>query len=555
MEDQTHQNEGFVGRHEELQTLFRRVREAGTAAGESLILAGNRGVGKSALLRQLAAHLFWKQDRVVPFLYAANAAVLDSADFARDYLAVFLRHRIAFENRDQTLLSREGISLRELSERAGSQGTAWVWDILERVRNCADDPLALLKTALHAPALSAAETGKPVVVLFDDFPMLARLRRGAVEEPSLLSLFNGPIAAKQTLHILSGNPSALREIPLPVLTEVPLQPLPPHDAEQLFRAAMHARGASFESLPSSLAGHLGGNPLYIHRVAGALPQGATAGDEAFWTAYVQEITGGGLYRYFATMLMALFPAWDERRNALEVLHRIFMAGKGAPVSGAVHGFIAEKLSREAFRALLRSGFVYGEFGGYRAPDDAILRDVITFLFEREIAGKPLNEIVRTALNRRYLEPSAAQGWDLTVPLEPRSELVVAESLEQIGKNLNIAEETIRELQMAVIEACINAIEHTKGGDRRLYVSVGSHPDRLEVSIESPGQEFVQAETGEPFLGTEVREGPPRGQGIRLMKRFADTVRFDTGSHGRRVVLVKYLSRPVTSEKEGVSHRE
>ena len=300
-------NDGFLGRREELQALYQRACAAGTGACESVLLAGSRGTGKTALLRHFAGYLFWKQDRVVPFLYPGNAALLGVADFSRDYLAAFLRQRLAFERRDQ--------------------------------------------------------------------------------------------------------------------------------------------------------------------------------------------------------------------------------------------------------ALLRLGLVCGEFGGYRAPDDGVLRDFVILLYEREIEGRSPDDIMRRALAGRSPAQAAAPSWDLSVPLAPRAELVIAESLEQIGKNLHIAEDTIGQLQLAVIEACINAIEHTKGGDGRLAASIRAFPDRLEVSVESPGQEFVQAETGEPLVEDKVREGPARGQGIRLMKRFADAVRFERTPHGTRVVLVKNLIRSVTSTKEGIPHGE
>ena len=548
-------NDGFLGRREELQALYQRACAAGTGACESVLLAGSRGTGKTALLRHFAGYLFWKQDRVVPFLYPGNAALLGVADFSRDYLAAFLRQRLAFERRDQALLSTIGIPLRELAARAGDQGATWAWELIERFQHCADDPLTQLQTALHAPARSVAETGKPVIIMVDDFPMLAGLHRAGDAEPALLALFHGPVTTRLTPHVLAGDPSALRDLPLPVLTEIPLPTLPPGDAAQLFQAALKARAASPGSVPQPLLDHLNGNPLYLRRVAGAVAGGGGAGEEAFWTAYINEVTGGGLYHYLAGPLRTLFPRQEERRNALEALRRVYSSGREAAVSRAVHAFVSAKLAPGSLQALLRLGLVCGEFGGYRAPDDGVLRDFVILLYEREIEGRSPDDIMRRALAGRSPAQAAAPSWDLSVPLAPRAELVIAESLEQIGKNLHIAEDTIGQLQLAVIEACINAIEHTKGGDRRLAASIRAFPDRLEVSVESPGQEFVQAETGEPLVEDKVREGPTRGQGIRLMKRFADAVRFERTPHGTHVVLVKYMIRSVTSTKEGIPHGE
>lgn len=551
MSEQSSKSAAFIDRQEELQSLYRRV----SGAGGSVVLAGEHGVGKTALLRQLAAYLFWKQDRLVPFYYAVNAAVLDVVDLSRDFVAAFLRHRLAFESRDQALLQREGMPLREIAELASFDGRAWVGDVVERVLRCADDPVALLRTALQAPALSVTETGKPVVVMLDDFPLLAGIRRGKEADPALVSLFLGPVTAQQTACIVAGIPAGLREMPLPALAEVPLQPLHPADADQLVRQLLQARSSPAGMMPRSLAARLGGNPRYLSRVVHALRPGSPADDEAWWTAYVQEVTGGGLYRSVSSLLAASFSALDERRYALEAAYHFCKAAGNAQAPRAGQGYLAGKLTGEALRTLVRSGLVAGGFGAYRAPDDGVLRDIITFLFEREIAGKPLEKIVREVLDSRRPGQAAGQEWDLTVPLAPQAELVVVKSLEQIGRNLNIDEDTIGQLQMAVIEACINAIEHTRGGDRRLYVTIRTLPDRLEVVVESPGQEFVLSDTGEPYRGSGLQEGLPRGQGIKMMKRFADEVRFEKGTHGTRVVLAKHLARQASPEKEGASYRE
>ena len=50
---------------------------------------------------------------------------------------------------------------------------------------------------------------------------------------------------------------------------------------------------------------------------------------------------------------------------------------------------------------------------------------------------------------------------MTIPMVREAELVAAQCLEQIGKNLHLDEDVIGQLQLAVIEACINAMEHSK----------------------------------------------------------------------------------------------
>ena len=71
----------FFGRGDELSDLYHRALQAEQGAGQSVFLSGTRGVGKTELLKQLFSHLFWKQDRVAPFYYSVNNAILSVEDF------------------------------------------------------------------------------------------------------------------------------------------------------------------------------------------------------------------------------------------------------------------------------------------------------------------------------------------------------------------------------------------------------------------------------------------------------------------------------------------
>jgi anti-sigma regulatory factor (Ser/Thr protein kinase) len=144
---------------------------------------------------------------------------------------------------------------------------------------------------------------------------------------------------------------------------------------------------------------------------------------------------------------------------------------------------------------------------------------------------------------------------MTAVAEKEAELVAAQCIEQIGKNLKIDQDTIGQLQIAVIEGCINAIEHSKGTENKIYVSVASERDRLEISIESSGQEFIVQETGEPFGDRGIAKAPGRGWGLKLMKRYADDVRFEKTLRGIKTVLIKNLGKTADVKKEGKSGNE
>jgi anti-sigma regulatory factor (Ser/Thr protein kinase) len=548
------QEEGFIGRRDVLQGLYRRVREAERGAAQSLVLSGVGGVGKTELLKQFFTHLFWKQDSVAPFYYSVNNAILTVPHFARDYLARFLSQRLAFDGKEQSLLNLEGATIQDLETWTRDHGVTWAADLLERFRRCADDPVDMFRIALHAPLQSSLVTGKPIVVMIDDFHKLVKLHHNERTDPTLVALFESPIASRRVPHIITGSSFALQEMLIPGVTWVPLAALHPNEAERLFQAVLQTRDIRIDTLPQSLIDHLGGNPLYICCIAGALVSGNLR-EEDYWASYVQEVAEGGIYHYLVTILKACIAESGGRDQVLEVLHRVYESEETAGEDRTAKGISSGKLKKEMARALLHGGFVRGEFGGIRALDDQVMRDFISFLYEREILDRSLSDIRKRFLEQRLPSHRAGVLFELTLPLMPQAELVVAQTLDQVGKNLNLPMEMVGQLQMAAIEACINAIEHNRGGERRMYISICADAGQLEVAVESPGREFIQAETGEPFIGAALREGSQRGKGIKLMKRFADSVRYEKTSRGTKVVLLKRLPRPAEMKKEGVSNRE
>ena len=549
------QEEGFIGRRDALQDLHRWAVEAEKGSGQSIVLTGAPGAGKTELLKQFFTHLFWKQDAIAPFYYSVSSAMLSIPQFARDYLTSYLCQRLAFENKEQSLLYLEGITVRELAAWARDRRIEWAGEMLDRFQRCTDDPIDMLRVALHAPLQSTLFTGKPVVVLIDDFHKLARLHSQGAADPSLIALFDPALAAKKAPHLVTGSAAELQALPLPGVSRVPLRALTGEESRQLMQAALQARGIASEGFPPALLEQLGGNPLYIRCVANALKAGAIPAGEDFWSAYAQEVASGSIYHYYAATLKALFAEGGERRQALEAIQGIYEAESAASEDRKPKGIDAGKLSTAMARALLLSGFVRGEFGGYRAPDDRVMREFVTRLYEREVLGQQTGNGRQQLPEQRMTPPATGNAFELSLPLMPQAELVAARCLEQIGRNNRIPEDVVGQMQMAVIEACINAIEHNRGGERRMFVTITVDGDQLEVSVESPGREFIQAETGEPFVGTALREGAPRGQGIKLMKRFADTVRYEKTGRGSRVVLSKRLSRTPDLRTKGASSRE
>jgi anti-sigma regulatory factor (Ser/Thr protein kinase) len=97
------------------------------------------------------------------------------------------------------------------------------------------------------------------------------------------------------------------------------------------------------------------------------------------------------------------------------------------------------------------------------------------------------------------------------------------------------------------------MEHGRGTEGKVFVSIAADDDQLEVTVESAGQEFIIQDTGEPFDDPGARKTPGRGWGIKLIKRFVDHVKFEKTARGTKVVLIKKLEKAAGIQKEQKNH--
>lgn len=550
----------FFGRKAELTHLYRQAQDTEIEVLRNIFLSGARGIGKTELLKQLFHHLFWGQDRVVPFYYSVSNAVLTVPEFSWDYLKHYICQRLAFEKKGASLINPDGLLIEGLTAILEEEKAGWGLEILDRYLQCRE-PVDRLREALNSPHQSIRSTGKHVVVMIDEFQRLKGLRMGAGIDSTLVSLFEIPLLAKNVLHLITGNQAEIQEMHITKgLARIDVKPLQLEDAAMMFSSLLGKYGIKSDGTPDTLLDYLWGNPFYIRSVAKAVRQAdikEISGKENFWSVYINEVSNGSIYTYWTAVFKDFIPEIALRRDFLEIIRRIYNTGKALTYKEIFRAVpFSSEYAGAAANVLLLSGFVNCEFGVFRAPADRVLRDFIDCLYMKEIQGKSYGEIEKEMLEKIAIV-GEAQGvtFELKVPMVREAELVAARCLEQIGENLHISQEVIAQLQMAVIEACINAMEHSKGRDRNIYLKVDFNENRLEISVESTGREFVSPGTGEPYMGKEFKDDTGRGWGIKLIKSFTDSVRFEKTERGTKVILVKNLLKPDEIKKEDTAFSE
>ncbi|HEX8652943.1 MAG TPA: ATP-binding protein [Pyrinomonadaceae bacterium] len=179
------------------------------------------------------------------------------------------------------------------------------------------------------------------------------------------------------------------------------------------------------------------------------------------------------------------------------------------------------------------------------------------LNEREAYGSSRQQL--ELLTARISSASAVAGKDevapnefeLAIPMGDDTELIAAHTVEQIARRIDFPSEAINQIKTALIEACINATEHSLSPDRKIYQRFRVESDRLVVTVSSRGvvppninNGEGEAQAGQPGngnSGTDSTKGR-RGWGLKLIRSLMDEVEFERVDDGTRLRMTKYLKK-------------
>jgi len=121
---------------------------------------------------------------------------------------------------------------------------------------------------------------------------------------------------------------------------------------------------------------------------------------------------------------------------------------------------------------------------------------------------------------------------------PNAELVVVGGVEQLGTALGFARDTLDEVKLAVLEACLNALEH--GGSEvevELIAHLGQEP-WIEASVIDRGPGFDPGAVTPPSLNDKLHARRKRGWGLELMRRLMDDVEISSAPGRTQVRMVR-----------------
>jgi len=146
-----------------------------------------------------------------------------------------------------------------------------------------------------------------------------------------------------------------------------------------------------------------------------------------------------------------------------------------------------------------------------------------------------------------LQPVATEEPDeflMVVPMGEENELIAASAVEQIARRLTFPPQAINQIKTAIVEACINASEHSHSPDRKIYQRFRVESDKLVVTISSRGIVPTNVGSNNAHLSkpesSDAAAEERRGWGLKLIRSLMDEVEFQRVDEGTSLRMTKYL---------------
>ena len=128
--------------------------------------------------------------------------------------------------------------------------------------------------------------------------------------------------------------------------------------------------------------------------------------------------------------------------------------------------------------------------------------------------------------------------ELTIPIIHDMELAATKTAEVVAKHMGLDEEKSAEISMALIEATINAFEHSDSQAGNVEIHFVIQGDTLLITVTDRGKGFDKSKVKIPKIEEKLSSDFKRGWGLQLIQELMDTVKFESTEEGTTVTMTK-----------------
>lgn len=127
--------------------------------------------------------------------------------------------------------------------------------------------------------------------------------------------------------------------------------------------------------------------------------------------------------------------------------------------------------------------------------------------------------------------------ELTLPVLPDMEIAAKRTGEVVAKHMGLDEEKTAEMSMAIIEACINAFEHSDSKEQ-IEIHFVISDDKLVIQVTDQGKGFDKSKVEIPNIDKKLGADYKRGWGLKLIEELMDSVEYESSKSGTTVTMTK-----------------
>lgn len=131
---------------------------------------------------------------------------------------------------------------------------------------------------------------------------------------------------------------------------------------------------------------------------------------------------------------------------------------------------------------------------------------------------------------------------LTLPMAPDMEVAASKTATAMAEFMRMSPEKIDEVRLAVVEACINAFEHSHARDHKVHITfavIGDRePEKLEIRVQDQGVGFRPERVEPPLIAEKLKAARKRGWGLKIIEGLMDEVEIESNLDGTTVVMRK-----------------
>ena len=437
--------ERIYEREAELAELRAALGRVAKGPRELVLVAGDAGIGKSALVRALRDEIVARKGWFVSGKVDVRRANVPYASLVEALRGLVVEvaaqpedHRAAWRARVLDSVGDNGRVMTELlPELEDLAGTFPSLAQLEPI-----EAQTRLYVTLQAFVQAFASEGRPLVVFLDDLhwadtASLEALRALATDPESKHVLLVGAFRPRD---VTPGHPLGLLEAELrrarAPATRIDLAPLTQNAVEALLGEALRAEPARVAPLAELLWRKTAGNPFFLRQLLGSLHKsGLLAFDlpERRWSWGIAQIERVGITENVVELLLeAIRKLPDETRDLLPLVACVGQRARSSLLVG-----VAGRSEDEVRRALLpavKEGLLLAEAGpeGYRFAHDRVQQAAYSLLSEPRRKGIHLRI-------GRLLEEAGASS---------RVDDVTFEAADQINLGLDLLEDPAERADLA-----------------------------------------------------------------------------------------------------------